>query len=148
MTCPIDEVPVISIKRMMSMSYSGHVLLREVEGEGFFKKLAEWSEYNAAWQDVTDHFTYSVIEKYVKLYNEPDDQLQLLNCIRTSFAIEDAALKDWFMDKMEKKIKAGRKKTGKTASSKVTATYQTFIMPNVTQFNNNPQTVINQTKEE
>lgn len=148
MTCPIDEVPVISIKRMMSMSYSGHVLLSEVEGEGFYKKLMEWEDYNAAWRKVTDRFSHSVIEKYIKLYTEPADQLHLLDCIRTSFAIEDVEWNDWFMDRLEQKIKAGWKDADKPTSSKSASVNQTFIMPNVTQFNNNPQTVINQTKED
>lgn len=149
MTCPINEVPTISIERLQSMALAyGHIMLSEFEKENFAKKLREWREYNEVWCELTDSFSQSIIEKYVMLYTNPADQLHLLGCIKTSFAREDIWRNVDFVKRLEKKIKAGRKKTGKTASSKGTAKNQTFIMPNVTQFNNNPQTVINQTKEE
>ena len=38
--------------------------------------------WRRTWENVTCNYAHSVIEKYVRLYPDPDDQLKLIDCMR------------------------------------------------------------------
>lgn len=138
MPCPASEIPMLSIEQTRRFSNSAHLLLSMVENEGFMKQLNEWQAYNYAWIQVTDHYSDEVLKKYLDLYPDPADKIQVIECIRTSLSIEDCNFYDRRLKRLEQGIK-----------EKCASVHQTTInIAHAQQVNINPQQVINHTKEE
>ncbi len=73
MTCPVSEV------------VAGFTLTKEQEKSfwGYMDpgRLALMDGWCSVWTKVTCDFSHSVIEKYVRLYSDQEDQLKLISCM-------------------------------------------------------------------
>lgn len=138
MPCQASDIPILSTEAIRRFSNSGHVLLSMMEKEGFAERLMEWRAYNHAWIQVTDGYSHEMVKKYLELYPDPDDKIQVIECIRMSFSIEDCDSYDYRFRRLEQEIK-----------EKYAPVHQTTInIAHAHQVNINPKEVINKPIED
>lgn len=74
MTCPVSEI------------FSEFTLTTEQEkffwGYNDTRRDITMDAWRRTWANVTCNYAHSVIEKYVRLYPDPDDQLKLITCMQ------------------------------------------------------------------
>ena len=99
MTCPVSEV------------FSKFTLTKEQEkhfwGYEDPTRLIIEESWRRAWTEVTCFYSPSVIEKYVRLYSDRDDQLKLITCMEAPlYAKQDS---DWlcFLKDLSQRIVTG-----------------------------------------
>lgn len=146
MPCPASEIPILSIEQTRRFSNSAHLLLSMVENEGFMRQRNEWQAYNYAWIQVTDHYSHEMVKKYLELYPDPADKIQVIECIRMSLSIEDCGFYDGYFKRLEQEIKEQQKSQSVNISGE--HVHQTINITNAQQVNINPKEVINTPKEE
>lgn len=143
--CPASEIPILSTEAIRRFSNSGHILLSMMEREGFVERLEEWRSYNHAWIQITDHYSYEMVKKYLELYPDPDDKIQVIECIRMSLSIEDCGCFDGYFKRLKQEIK--KQKQSRTVGTNGEPLHQTINIAHADQVNLNPQQVINQLHE-
>lgn len=146
MPCPASEIPILSIEQTRRFSNSPHLLLSMVENEGFMRQRNDWQAYNYAWIQVTDHYSHEMVKKYLELYPDPADKIQVIECIRMSLSIEDWGFYDGYFKRLEQEIKEQQKSQSVNISGE--HVHQTINITNAQQVNINPKEVVNHTKEE
>ena len=146
MPCPASEIPLLSIEQTRRFSNSAHLLLSMMENEGFMKQRIEWQEYNYAWIQVTDHYSHEIVKKYLELYSDPADKIQVIECIRMSFSIEDCHYYDIYFKRLEQEIKEQQKSQSVNIGG--APLHQTINITTAHQVNINPKEVINYLHEQ
>lgn len=74
MTCPVSEiVPEFTLTIEQEKSFWGYSDTR---------RDITMDAWRRTWANVTCNYAHSVIEKYVRLYPDPDDQLKLIDCMQ------------------------------------------------------------------
>lgn len=74
MTCPVSEIfPEFTLTKELEKSFWGYSDPRQD---------VTMNAWRRTWENVTCNYAHSVIEKYVRLYPDPDDQLKLIACMR------------------------------------------------------------------
>ena len=91
LTCPISNIPVFEY----------------IPIENRHRSLTEKNEHTEAWRSVTSNYSLSVIEKYVRLYSNPDDQLELIDRILRTIPLEKNTSVEEFLMNLVDRIKAG-----------------------------------------
>lgn len=84
MTCPVSELPVFTDMGGATNRFWG------VDDPAYITLTEKRREVHDAWETVTCDFTHSVIEKYVRLYVNQDDQLGLLSCMESALTQSEA----------------------------------------------------------
>ncbi len=99
MTCPVSEVETgFTLTKEQHKSFWGlddpdYVMLKDV--------------WRHTWAVVTCDFSHSVIEQYVRLYSDQDDQLKLISCIRSSFYPKIHPEQLHFLEDLSRRITTG-----------------------------------------
>lgn len=109
LTCPISSIPKFeyiprenrhrSLTDMINASVESKLNL----GNQFF----EMNEHTEAWRTVTSNYSLSIIEKYIRLYSNPDDQLELIDRLRRTLPHDDNISLEEFIMKLANSIKTG-----------------------------------------
>lgn len=109
LTCRVEDIPMFeyipvedrhrSLTDMINASVESRLRL----GNQYF----EMQEHTEAWRAVTSNYSHSVIEKYVRLYTNPDDQIELIGRILKTIPRDDDNNLDTFLRELIGKIKTG-----------------------------------------
>ncbi len=125
LTCRIDSVPkfeIVSIEdrhRSLTDMINSSVESRLRLGNQFF----EMQEHTDAWETVTSNYSHSVIEKYVRLYTNPDDQIELIVRILTTIPRDNDNNLDGFLRELIGNIKTGNFEPEDARSGRVRDNY-------------------------
>lgn len=101
MTCPVSELPVFTDKGGAPNRFWG------VDDPAFITLTEKRREVHEAWETVTCGFTHSVIEQYVRLYANQDDQLRLLTCMESALTQSEAKEHGSFFKDLALRITTG-----------------------------------------
>lgn len=99
MTCPVSEV------------VSGFTLTKE-QGKGFWgysdpARLNLEDAWRKTWEKVTCDYSHSVIEQYVRLYSDQEDQLKLISCMKTPLYSKTHSERLHFLTDLSQRIATG-----------------------------------------
>jgi hypothetical protein len=101
MTCPVSELPIFKDKGGAPNRFWG------LDDPAYITLTAKQSEVHDAWEVVTCGFTHSVIEQYVRLYANQDDQLRLLACMESALTQNEAKEHGAFFKDLALRITTG-----------------------------------------
>ena len=101
MTCPVSEV--VGAFSLTGKQYRTKEFF-SADDPDYHNLLASW---RTVWEEVTSGFSHSVIERYVRLYPDPDDQLQLIASIRASLFPKQHPERIQYLQELSQKIVTG-----------------------------------------
>lgn len=101
MTCPVSELPVFTDRGGAPNRFWG------VDDPAYITLTEKRREVHEAWETVTCGFTHSVIEQYVRLYANQDDQLRLLSCMESALTQSEAKEHGAFFKDLALRITTG-----------------------------------------
>ena len=101
MTCPVSEV--VGAFSLTGKQYRTKEFF-SADDPDYQNLLASW---RSVWEEVTCGFSHSVIERYVRLYPDPDDQLQLIASIRASLFPKQHPERIQYLQELSQKIVTG-----------------------------------------
>lgn len=101
MTCPVSELPIVTDKGGAPNCFWG------LDDPAYVTLMAMQKEVHDAWEMVTCGFTHSVIEQYVRLYANQDDQLRLLSCMASALTQSEAKERGAFFKDLDLRITTG-----------------------------------------
>ena len=101
MTCPIAEVDMLWKKaELLGDCHENTIKYRE-------RLTAIKTRYHEAWREVTGRYSPTVMEKYVRLYADQEDQLKLLHDMKTGLTREEFSKCNPFFRDLELRIQTG-----------------------------------------
>lgn len=99
MTCPVSEIETgFTLTKEQYKSFWG------VDDPGYVTLEEAWHHF---WAVVTCDFSHSVIEQYVRLYSDPNDQLKFLSCIGASLNSKTHSEQFLFLKDLSRRITTG-----------------------------------------
>lgn len=99
MTCPVSEiVPEFSLTKEQDKSFWGY-------NDPQRAILMDARQYT--WANVTCNYAHSVIEKYVRLYPDQDDQLKLIACMKEPLNPKMHPKELGFLKELSQRIETG-----------------------------------------
>ena len=100
MTAPVSEIPFFIRPTGKDKWFWGY------DDPSYINHMRHQDDYHDALAEVTSNFSHSIIEKYVRLYSNPNDQLRFLTCMETALTAKDEDAKSFLKD-LTVKIEAG-----------------------------------------
>ena len=101
MTRPIQEVDMLWDKSMMSKD----LIVNSRRYRELIDSLKR--KYHDAWKEITGDYSPSTIEKYVRLYASPEDQLTLVSDMKTGLTEKEAQTSLPYFKELEQRIQTG-----------------------------------------
>lgn len=108
LTYPVDFLPELHLGERQTDSLVA--LIEEIQNQrvDYEAQMKELKEYSKAWQTVTCNYSHMVMEKLVRLYSSPADQLKLVERIEDSFPRDEIINQCEFIKDITRRIKTGR----------------------------------------
>lgn len=103
MTCPVSEIPL----KLDAVSYDGSPIMNALYRVMMTEEEQLESRMNA-WRQITNDYTQSAIEKYIRLYTTIPDQLQLLDRIEKSCSKRDFQKRAKMFNQFREAIENGK----------------------------------------
>lgn len=107
LTCPVASLP--EPPKINEEPGSFVSIIQDVfnEKSSYEVQMDKLREYNKAWKTVTCNYSHAVIEKLLRLYATPADQLKLVDRIEGSFSKKERISQAVFIKDMVGKINTG-----------------------------------------
>ena len=107
LTCPLDGIPKFEVVKDRHRSLDD-IIHASVESKlGLDNQFFELQEHTTAWMTVTSNYSHAVIEKLVRLYSKPEDQLELIDRIQKTLPRDEIIKQDGFIKDLVSRIKTG-----------------------------------------
>lgn len=107
LTCPLDGIPKFEVVKDRPRSLDDMIHASVESKLGLENQFFELQEHTTAWMTVTSNYSHAVIEKLVRLYSKPEDQLELIDRIQKTLPRDEIIKQDGFIKDLVSKIKTG-----------------------------------------
>lgn len=158
LTCHIDGLPQLFLREEPDPDVPNLVKIF-LQSDDYEVETRRWQAYSEAWIAVTGRFSHVAIERLVRLYKAPADQIRLVEMIQDACPREDLECHTHYFSELINRIRTGRFITEEPVSEveannnsrelnvKVPASSAPLSIniniPTAQQVNVNPQRVIN-----
>ena len=106
LTCPIGEIPQFEVVKSRTRSLTDMINASVESKLGMGNQYFELNEHYEAWNTVTGNYSHSIIEKLVRLYTNPEEQLGVITRINISLP-KGYEKTERFLRDLENRIKIG-----------------------------------------